>query len=114
MLAQRHESMLIMQEELVFPEPWWDLRGSGFTEAEQRDAIQMELEREVAVGHALYGRVFSVVARYQATDDVLIALDDETCAVVHLTWRRSHEVPPWPRTTIFDSLVAAIESMPAD
>lgn len=96
------------------PEAWWDLRADGPVETEQRDALQTELHLEVGAGHTLYGRSFSVIARSQERDDVLIALDDNAWAVVHLTWRRARENPPWPATTVFDSLSAAIRSIIAD
>lgn len=48
-----------MQEELAFPESWWDLRGSAFTDAEQRDAIQVidPRRRRRPARHAATGAV---------------------------------------------------------
>jgi hypothetical protein len=100
--------MPIVGDEFVVPEPWWDLRGADSAEAEQRAVIETEVGRQIQAGHPLHGRKFSVVARSQATDDVLIALDDETWAVVHLTWQ-ANEVPPWPATTIFSSQTTALD-----
>lgn len=96
------------------PQAWWDLRTGGSVEAEQRDALERELNLEVGAGHTLYGRRFSVLARSPERDDILIALDDHTWAVVHLTWRRARENPPWPATAVFDSLSEAIRSVAAD
>jgi hypothetical protein len=102
-----------MSEESI-PEPWWDLRTDGPIEAKQRDALRTELNHEVGAGHPLYGRGYSIIARSQARDDVLIALDDNNWAVVHLTWRQAPEDPPWPNTAVFDSLSEAIRSVAAN
>jgi hypothetical protein len=93
------------------PEPWWDLRPAAPLEDEQREALQAELFRKITPGHILHGRTVSVVARSQARDDVLVAIeDDDTWALVHLTWRSEPEVPPWPMTTTFGSLSDAIDA----
>lgn len=99
-----------MSPEPLLTEPWWDLRASGPDEARQREALHFELTAEVDPGHVLHGRSFVVVARSQAQDDILIAMEDGTWALVHVTWRGASETPPWPRTMIFDSLSEAIEA----
>jgi hypothetical protein len=77
------------------------LRGGGQVEVQQRIILGAELGPEVSVGHVLYGRTSTVIARSQASDDVLVALEDSRWAVVHLTWRRAPETAPWPSTTVF-------------
>lgn len=96
------------------PDNWWDLRTGASAEAEQRDSLHTELNLEVGPGHILDGHGFSVIARAEERDDVLIALDNNTWAVVHLTWRGAREDPPWPATTVFDSLSEALRSVAAD
>jgi hypothetical protein len=61
---------------LVFPDPWWDLRGGEAAEAQMRTAIADELRREVGAGHPLTGGQVTVVARCTACDDVVVALTD--------------------------------------
>lgn len=49
----------------------------------------------------------TTVARCGGCDDVLFRLDDESWAIVHLTWTRaSRERAPWPRFTQFGSFIA--------
>jgi len=69
--------------------------------------MERELERELSPGHPLFGLPVKTLARRQDCDDVLFALQDGTgrVAVVHLTWTQSPpERPPWPGTTLFQSL----------
>jgi hypothetical protein len=39
-----------------------------------------------------------VVARSLARDDVIVAIDPDEVAIVHLTYNARPETPPWPRT----------------
>jgi hypothetical protein len=100
--------MPVVEQASDLPESWWDLRPHSHREDKQRDILQNELRREVDRGHLLHGRTFAVIARSQAQDDILLALDDKKWAIVHLTWQRAPEVPPWPVTTVSDSLSDAI------
>jgi hypothetical protein len=72
------------------------------------EVLEAELEREVALGHPLSGRSWQVVARALPQDEVLVACGDDV-AMVHLTWSRRPESPPWPMTTFLTS-VEAFES----
>lgn len=80
------------------PDSWWDLRG-GDGEG-QRWALERELVAELSPEHPLVGYPGGVVARAQASDDVLLLLEDGRWAIVHLTWRGAPESPPWPMTRI--------------
>jgi len=93
-------------EGLTLPDPWRDLRGGGVREEAQRSAIQRELRAEAAAGHPLSGVSAEVIARSSALDDVLILLEDGRWALVHLTWRRAPEAPPWPLVEFYDSVQA--------
>jgi hypothetical protein len=93
-------------EYLVLPDSWWDLRREGSKEEQQRSAIQRELVAELGPGHPLIGCSGEVVARSEASDDVLLLLQDGRWAIVHLTWRRAPEPPPWPIATFYDSVHA--------
>jgi hypothetical protein len=94
-------------DQLVFSDPWWDLRGGEDQEARMRQAVAEELGREAGGGHPLAGTEVAVVARCTACDDVVVKLPDERPAVVHLTWSGRVERSPWPRTAIFASAAEA-------
>jgi hypothetical protein len=71
-------------------------------------SLKAELLREVANGHMLYGADVAVVARRFSQDDILITVAGrEGCAAVHLTWSQARELPPYPMTTLFDSVEEA-------
>lgn len=73
----------------------------------QVSGMEQELQRELSLGHPLFGIPVRTVARRQDCDDVLFALEDGTgrVAVVHLTWTKtSPERLPWPVTRLFASL----------
>jgi hypothetical protein len=89
-----------------------DLRALDSGETEQRELLRVELVKELGVGHVVHGRAFSVVARSEVNDDVLITLDDDgTWALVHLTWRGTRDRPPWPTAVIFPTLADAVAAM---
>jgi hypothetical protein len=74
--------------------------------------LESELRRELAPGHPLYGVGVTAIGSRQDTDDVLFRLEDGShrVAVVHLTWSRGcPEQPPWPATSLFESLEAWVE-----
>jgi hypothetical protein len=69
--------------------------------------MELELIRELADEHPLYGLSVRTLARRGDCDDVLFAIEDGTgrVAAVHLTWTQNPpEQPPWPGTTLFPSL----------
>src|ERR1700761_7155697 len=104
--------MSAVEPDTAFPEAWIDLRTGGSAEVEQRAALQTELAREVGVGHVLRGRAFSVVARSEANDDVLLTLDDDrTWALVHLTWQPIRESARWPRVVFSATVADAVAAM---
>jgi hypothetical protein len=93
-----------MTHELVLTDPWWDLRGGGDLEQQQRDALTRELVTELGSANPLHGQALTVVARSDANDDVLVALSSGGWVVVHLTWSRKVESPPWPSTTYYSTI----------
>jgi hypothetical protein len=95
-------------EVLVVTDPWWDLRGGGESEQWQREALTVELQRELRSGHPLFGAIFEVVASCGHCDDVLVRVESQW-AMVHLSWA-SEESPPWPKTTFFDATTDAEEA----
>lgn len=93
-----------MTSEPVLTDPWWDLRGRGDLEQQQRDALTRELVTELSSAHPLHGQALTVVARSEADDDVLVALSSGGWAVVHLTWSRKAESSPWPSTAYYSTI----------
>ena len=88
-----------------FREPWLRL------EVRQAQAFEREAEQEIAPDHDLHGLGLSAVAKCEGCDDVVIRASDETFAMVHLTWSRKPESPPWPRTKRLGSLLALEAAM---
>ncbi|WP_084010474.1 hypothetical protein [Pseudofrankia sp. DC12] len=99
-----------MSEQPVFVDPWWDLRCGSPTEHRQREALATELRNEVAAGHPLHRVSFEVIARSEATDDIIIELTTGGWAKVHLTWQ-GPDRPPWPTTTIYNAIGALEEDL---
>jgi hypothetical protein len=87
-------------------EDWEDADGGTWF------ALLEELEKELSPGHPLYGKSYSMAARRWAQDDILLIVDGhDGCAAVHLTWRQSPEVLPWPNTHWYDSVAAAKDGL---
>jgi hypothetical protein len=61
---------------------------SGWRPAEKDEAERLarQLREELAPAHILYGRLFEVIARRDDSDDVLLRLDDDEIAEMHMTW----------------------------
>ena len=94
------------------PEPWFDLRPRpGVAYAAPRLAMTTELARELTPGHVLHGEHAEALAKCSHCDSVLYELPGERFALVHLTWARHPEQPPYPETGIFTSWVNALEAM---
>ena len=86
-------------DEMVLPEAWQDLRGFAASDTDRRDRFTEELQRELGVDHELAAVGWRVVATAWARDDLLLALDDGSAAIVHLTFTSTPpERPPWPET----------------
>lgn len=76
-----------------FVEPMIDLRGDDA----RADVLGAELGREVAPGHLLHGKQWRVIAE-AAPQDELVAEVEGRVVLVHLTWSRHAEPPPYPTT----------------
>ncbi len=69
-----------------------------------RQALEAELQREVAPGHLLYSVDVSALARRNDCDDMLFSLNGSTSvAVVHLSYGNNTDIL-WPHTQFFSSL----------
>jgi len=78
------------------------------------DTLAFELAREIGSAHPLQGIRPWAFARRFDSDDILFAIEHAThpWAVVHLTWSKSQERPPWPRTELYTDWTA-FKSQPA-
>lgn len=68
--------------------------------AGESDGLVAEIARELADGHILKGRAFTVIARRDDQDDVLLTLDDGEIAEMHLTWARETS-PNFPGAMLY-------------
>jgi hypothetical protein len=76
-----------------FYEPFEDLRD----DATAAQGLAAELSQELADGHPLMTLPWTVVARALPQDEVLVRTPDGA-ALVHMTWARHPEQPPYPST----------------
>lgn len=65
--------------------------------------LEVELRRELPVGHALHGRRCVAKAIGRDPDDVVFELEDGSLAAVHLTWKAETNAL-WPFALLFDDL----------
>lgn len=98
----------VPRDNLVLVDPWWDVRGTTPEDEAERRRIAGEASTEISPGHVLHGKGYEVVGRCWTRDDVLLKLADGGWALVHLTYS-GRESPPFPSTSIFDS-VEAVEN----
>lgn len=73
-------------------------------DANRAKALEVELARELPVGHVLQGRSVTAVAARIDRDDVTFEIDDGSgiLALVHMTGQRETS-PKWPTTKLFES-----------
>ena len=92
-----------------FPEDFEDLRNSGA----QADVLARELLRELPPVHELSGQKWSVIAKAIPQGEIVLELDDDRVALVHLTWSKGPEQAPYPLTT-FVSSQSEFETLASD
>lgn len=96
----------LLQEKFWEP-PWHHVR------AEESERLHAQLLRELGRGHQLFewrGKCHAIAAR-QDRDDVLFALADKRVVQVHLTWSKTVQPPPFPRSEFFSSLDTFAQSL---
>lgn len=79
-------------------------RGNQLTAWPLVKPLSLSLEKEVALGHLIYGQSVRALARRIDCDDVLFVLASGQVACVHLIWSGQQESPPWPSTHVYGSL----------
>lgn len=78
--------------------------------------LQLQLERELAEGHPLWGKDAEVVGRRVDNDDVLVLCCDGTMAAVHLDWVTGpHKNPAeYPSIITYQSLAELQQVIDSD
>lgn len=100
--AATRQYALVMPDDFVFSERWWDLRGRTLEDEARRQHFEGELVRELAEGHRLHGVPASAIAACQHCDDVLFEVSVDRYAVVHLSYpKAAPDRPPWPDTDLY-------------
>ena len=82
-----------------WPESWWYLEN----EIALKNSIQKELDLELSEHHPLWDCNPQVLAKSESSDDILVTLNDNRYALVHLTWNGKVDSFPqeYPKTTFF-------------
>jgi hypothetical protein len=93
-----------VDEQPVFADPWWDLRHGDTPEQQHGEALYAELLGEVAAGHPVHGEPVEIIARSDASDDIVVELASGGWAVVHITWKGAAEPLPWPTVILHDTV----------
>ncbi len=88
--------------ELEFLEPYWDAY-----EMEEKSTQNLinELQLELPDNHLLQNKNFELIARKINNDDIVLKLEDERIAVVHLTWKSKKEIDGYPITRTYKDKV---------
>ena len=68
-------------------------------------ALKTELKLELPDNHILNNKPIELVARKTNNDDIVLELENERIAVVHLTWKSKKEVDGYPITRIYKDKV---------
>lgn len=78
----------------VLTDPW------SVPEAARAAALEREAVAEIGPGHPLSGHALTLIAVCSACDSAAFRADDGRFAIIHLTWNRHQEPPPWPSAEI--------------
>ena len=84
-----------------FLHTWWSFAKEG---KDSKRTFTDELERELYIGHPLYGLEVEVLANGQGDDYLFKIKQSSQVCVVHLTRKHATEIPPYPLTQIYESL----------
>ena len=92
-----------MPPEPALRDPWFP------PEPDQARQLEHEALAEIGPGHQLAGRTLTALAACSGCDRMIFRADDDTFAIVHLTWTRRPEPDSWPATQCLGGFLA-IES----
>ncbi|WP_141788052.1 hypothetical protein [Oryzihumus leptocrescens] len=88
-----------------FREPWLRLEG------DRARAFEAEVATEIAAGHELHGVALTAIAKCEGCGSAVFRAADGTFAIVHLSWMRKPDTPPWPDTTRLGGFIAVETAM---
>lgn len=77
----------------IWPPGWRDV-------GDEHEGLVAAIREELAPGHILLGRHFTVIARREDQDDVLLLLDDGEVAEMHMTWTKQ-VTPDFPGAMLY-------------
>jgi hypothetical protein len=80
----------------IWPPGWRDV-------GDDHDAIVAVIREALAPGHILNGRRFTVLARREDQDDLLLLLDDGEVAEMHIAWAKQ-VTPDFPGAMLYPDL----------
>ena len=83
-------------------EPW---RSTAPLDSRYHANLVKQLTLEVAPGHQMYELPVKLIGKGNGDDALFEVLDGSNrVAVVHLTWSKTREKLPWPRTEIYENI----------
>jgi len=65
-------------------------------------SLMNELKLELSDNHILQNKSVELIARKTNNDDIVLELEDESIAVVHLTWKSKKEDGKYPLTRTYN------------
>ena len=83
---------------LKFMEPYWDALE---IEEDHIQTLMNELKLELPPNHILYDKNVALIAKKTNNDDIVLELEDNSIALVHLTWSAKQEATGFPITRIY-------------
>lgn len=96
-----------MNKGIKWLEPWWSTEEM---DADFHETFCKQLKLEVSPGHPLHNLPIELIGRGNG-DDVLFGIADGSgrVTVVHLTWKKGREKPPFPISQVFKNIDAFVE-----
>lgn len=83
---------------LKYTEPYWDAID---IDEEHMQTLLSELKLELSPNHILYNKNVELIAKKTNNDDIILALESGSIAVVHLTWSSKQEIDGFPITRVY-------------
>jgi hypothetical protein len=87
---------------LQYLDPYW---GAMEMEENSIQVLMEELKLELPDNHLLQNMNPELIARKTNNDDIILELDNETIAVIHLTWESKKQLEGYPVTRIYNNKI---------
>ncbi|WP_430411355.1 hypothetical protein [Kordia sp.] len=84
--------------ELNFIEPYWN---ATEIEEEHKQTLLTQLQLELPKNHVLYDKNVKLIAKKTTNKDIILKLENDSIAVVHLTWSSKQEADGFPITRMY-------------